>query len=188
LQLAQQMPQHDPLLSPYPRMARPAEAMMFSGVPYTAYSPAWPTTAAGAPVFSPAVGVIGGGFAITSPDTPATVVPPGTMTTGDAAGGGMVMTPAAQFAPPSMIGAPGLPPATGWQPVVVQSAPPSGTQPTTLIPGGSTPTLLAPGQQIGIPSGTFTQPVQLGVPAPVPQGAAVSYPVATSVVPIVPAF
>lgn len=190
LQLAQQMPQHDPLVSPYPRMARPSEAMMFSGVPYTAYSPAWPAMASGAaPVFSPSTGAIGGGgFAITSPDTSATVVPPGTMTTGGAAGGGIVMTPAGQFAPPSMIGAPGLPPATGWQPVVVQSAPPSGAQPTTLIPGGATPMLLAPGQPIGVPSGTFTQPVELGVPAPVPQGAAVSYPVATSVVPIVPAF
>lgn len=98
------------------------------------------------------------------------------------------MSATGQILPPPATGLGGWNAAAPQQPVMVQSAPPHRTQPTMIVPSGAPPILVAPGQQIGVPSGGFTQPVELGVPVPVTQGAAVSYPVATSVVPIVPAF
>ncbi len=185
LQLAQQMPQYDPLLSPFPRTARPADPLMFSGVPHTAYSPSGTMSMApfGPVFFAPGEMASGttAGMPLAGPS--AITVPAGT-----GPGGRVPLSATTQIISPAAAGPGGWNAAAAPQPVMVQTAPLTGVHPTTIIPGGSRPVLMAPAQNTGFPSGGFTQPVELGAPVPITQGSAVSDPVVTSVTPIVPAF
>jgi Flp pilus assembly protein TadD len=185
LQLAQQMPQHDPLLNPFPRTARPADPRMFSGVPHTAYSPSWTmSTANPDPVFF-APGAMASGTTVGMPVAGPTAI---TLPAGTGPGGGVPMSATGQILAPTATGPAGWNAVAVPQPVMVQTAPLPNVPPTTMIPAGSQPVLLAPAQSIGVPSGSFTQPVELGAPVPVTKVSPVAFPVATSVAPIVPAF